>query len=398
MPPCQVNWLRHIAGVWQTARSVAAPALLSLLLLGCSGEPVAAPQPSASSAVAGPSPTAAPALTSTPPPSPTAAPTPTATPPPSPTAPPPTATPAPSPTASPSPTVLAQPLRFGYPIGLAGRAPGDGFFIRHGYASENTWYNPGHWHTGEDWYALAGDTAGAEVYAVAAGEVVYVGSNYPGRVVIVAHDGGLFSMYGHLDPAVAVGEGDVVERGQLLGTVLRRGDAVPNHLHFEIRTFLFTDAVNGSTPRYGFRCGPGCAPGPGYWPITAPDHPSDLGWRNPTHVIAGRMFGEPGGLGEVVVPERPPRTSLTLWSAPPGEPQEALDELPLAPGERLRLLEVRAGPEDSRETSAQGYLLWYRVATLDGAEGWVEAAVASPFEMGSDGRPSSVELVLLPSP
>ncbi len=32
---------------------------------------------------------------------------------------------------------------FGYPMGLPGRAPGDGFLIRHGFVYENTWYNPG---------------------------------------------------------------------------------------------------------------------------------------------------------------------------------------------------------------------------------------------------------------
>jgi hypothetical protein len=119
------------------------------------------------------------------------------------------------------------------------------------------------------------------------------------------------------------------------------------------------------------------------------------------------MFGAAGGLGELLVPAAAPRGSqdeakpqrLTLWSAPPGavERQEAVGELSLLPGARLRLLEVRAGPEDSREISAQGYLIWYRVASSDGAEGWVEAAVASSFEQGSDGRPSSVELTLLPS-
>ena len=30
----------------------------------------------------------------------------------------------------------------GYPIALPGRSPGDGLIIRHGYACENTWYNP----------------------------------------------------------------------------------------------------------------------------------------------------------------------------------------------------------------------------------------------------------------
>ena len=43
-------------------------------------------------------------------------------------------------------------------------------------------------------------------------------------------------------------------------------------------------------PRYDFRCGANCPPGPGYWPIDAPDLPSDLGWRNPTHTINRRAF------------------------------------------------------------------------------------------------------------
>jgi hypothetical protein len=45
--------------------------------------------------------------------------------------------------------VEAAPV-FSYPIGWPGELPGDGFRIRHGYATENTWYNPGYWHTGED--------------------------------------------------------------------------------------------------------------------------------------------------------------------------------------------------------------------------------------------------------
>ena len=30
-----------------------------------------------------------------------------------------------------------------YPMGLPGRPMGDGLLVRHGYATENTWYNPG---------------------------------------------------------------------------------------------------------------------------------------------------------------------------------------------------------------------------------------------------------------
>src|SRR5215213_1275133 len=128
-----------------------------------------------------------------------------------------------------------QPV-FGYPVGQPGRVFGDGFLIRHGYATENTWYLPGYLHAGEDWYMVEGDTAGAGVYAAAAGDVVFAGSDYPGRVVIVRHTDDLFSMYGHLDYALPVAVGDVVERGNLLGTVLVRTDGrAPSHLHFEIR-------------------------------------------------------------------------------------------------------------------------------------------------------------------
>ena len=152
----------------------------------------------------------------------------------------------------------AAEFRFGYPIGAPERPPGEGFFIRHGFTSENTWYFPEHWHTGEDWYALVGDSAGATVYAIANGEVVYTGGNYPGLVVIVQHEPDLFSMYGHLDFATPVAAGDAVRRGDPVGTVLARGDWVPNHLHFEVRTFLTTEIVNGSLPRYGFGwSGPG---------------------------------------------------------------------------------------------------------------------------------------------
>src|SRR5215217_6621216 len=68
---------------------------------------------------------------------------------------------------------------FSLPIGLPGQVLGDGFVIRHGYATENTWYNPGWWHTGEDFYVLDGNDAGAGVYAVADGEIVFAGSSIP---------------------------------------------------------------------------------------------------------------------------------------------------------------------------------------------------------------------------
>jgi len=305
----------------------------------------------------------------------------------------------PSPTAAPTSTP-AIPI-WSYPIGSPGQPLGNGFFIRHGYAVENTWFNPGYWHTGEDWYALEGDTAGANVFAVAAGEVVYTGANYPGRVVIIQHADDLFSMYGHLDPALTVEVGKQVERGALLGRVLRRTDDVPNHLHFEIRTFLTTSAVNGQSPRYAFRCGPGCPPGPGYWPIQAPELPSALGWRNPTHALAQRMYQpeQQASLGEVVVATEPVSPSLTLWTtiSSSGDPSEPMDDIQLRPGDRFPLLAVSAGPEQSETTSALGYLLWYKIGLDDGRSGWAQAAIATNFEVGSDGRVATIRFNLYPA-
>jgi murein DD-endopeptidase MepM/ murein hydrolase activator NlpD len=276
------------------------------------------------------------------------------------------------------------------PIGWPDRVPGDGFWIRHGYATENTWYNPGWWHTGEDWYALEGETAGALVYAIASGAVVFVGSEYPGRVVIVEHPGGLYSMYGHLDYAVPVSEGDAVEAGQVLGTILLRTDGnAPSHLHFEFRDFLYADRVNGQFPENGVGCGYMCAPGPGYWPQGSPDHPTDLGWRNPSHVIAAnwRTIATEDGL--VAVPAGTAREAVAIRDEP-GEDGLEIERLGPASIGRVPILAVDTGEPDSREATASAYHLWFQIALSDGAAGWVRALEATPDDTGSDGSPSSL--------
>ncbi len=312
--------------------------------------------------------------------------------------------------------------RFSYPVGLADRTLADRLVIRHGYATENTWYNPGWWHTGEDWYlaegetppssedsppgregpgggtGLGGESAGVPVHAVAAGEVLLAGSEYPGLVVIVQHEADLYSMYGHLDYELAIETGQTVERGDLLGTILARSDGrAPSHLHFELRTFYTTPEVNGNAPRYDVGCGFDCPPGPGYWPMDAPEHPSAMGWRNPTHVINRRMWTEDGGRGtEVVVSETAP-VSVNLWTSPADvEGAETVGELALTPGDRYPLLAIEAGEEDATGTSAAAYRLWYQIA-VDDDEVWVQAAVSSTMETGSDGRASSVQFTFLPA-
>ncbi len=282
------------------------------------------------------------------------------------------------------------------PIGWPGRVPGDGFRIGHGFATQNTWFYPDGWHTGEDWYALTGATAGADVYAVADGEIVYADYDYPGRVVIVRHSDDLFSMYGHLEPALQVTSG-AVTRGQVLGTVLDRDDGrAPSHLHFEVRRFLTTPEVNGPSPRYGFTCGPDCPPGPGYWPIDAPEHPVAMGWLNPLHVILARAF--PDGVEEsrVVVAEGAGET-VPVASAP--DVDASASELGLVAGQEYPVVEVDVGPEDGEGTSADAYRVWVRIRIPDRPDpAWIQAVVPDAMETGADGRPSSVRLVLLPVP
>ena len=288
----------------------------------------------------------------------------------------------------------AAALTFSPPIGRSGQTLGDGFLMRHGFACENTWFNPGWLHTAEDVYQPEGNAGGAGVYAVAAGEIVYAGGEYPGLVVIVQHADALFSMYGHLDYALAVESGPVA-RGQLLGTVLDQGAGDVSHLHFEIRTFVVTPEINGDVPRYDSGCTYQCTPGPGYWPIDA-EHPADMGWRHPTHVIANRAYDGAPPADAAVVVATGAGDIAPLWSQPPDRADAArLGELPLRAGDRYRLLAIDAGPEDSRETSAEGYRLWYQIAVPDGDPVWVQAAIPTPYDTGSDGRPSSVRFDFL---
>lgn len=285
---------------------------------------------------------------------------------------------------------------FGLPIAEFDALPGDGFLIRHGFQTENTWYNPGDWHCAEDWYRIEGDTSGASVLSVADGNVVFAGSDYPGRVAIVQHAPDLYSMYGHLDfDTLAVASGDPVERGQQLGTVLQRTDgAAPSHLHFEMRNFLYNAEVNGANPRYSYQCGVDCAPGPGYWPMSAPELPSGMGWRNPTHVIGNRLLLD----GPLTVQAPANSSGPVEITTLPWQWADAVSAgtIELTPAARYAVQAVDAGQDASPGTSAGAYFLSYLIDVRSGPSGWIRAAVADPMETGADGRPSSVRFTLLP--
>jgi len=285
---------------------------------------------------------------------------------------------------------------WGLPIRNASGVPGDGFLIRHGFACENTWFNPGWWHTAEDWYRLDdADTAGAEVLAVNAGEVMWIGSDYPGRVVLVLHGDGLYSMYGHLDYAVDVVEGEQLQGGQVIGRVLSAsGWRAPNHLHFEMRTFFLDPIVNGDTPKYDVNCGFRCPPGPGYWPMDDSQHPAEIGWRNPSHVIHAQV-GAGAVPFEAVVAMGVDGLNGHVKSMPDHD-AASLGRITLRAGDRFDVVEVESGDPASTATSALGYRVWYKVALPDGNHGWLPALVANDRESGVDVRPSSLRLVLLP--
>jgi murein DD-endopeptidase MepM/ murein hydrolase activator NlpD len=89
-----------------------------------------------------------------------------------------------------------------------------------------------HFHTGVDIAA----PLGTPVMAAAEGVVVAVGhttSGY-GNYVIIAHGGGIATLYGHL-LATRVNYGEKVVRGQLIGLEGSTGFSTGPHVHFELR-------------------------------------------------------------------------------------------------------------------------------------------------------------------
>lgn len=78
--------------------------------------------------------------------------------------------------------------------------------------------------------------AGAVVKSAEAGEVVYVGKAVPayGNIILVKHQGGYVTAYGHL-AETHIAKGQKVARGQPIGTVGATGNVARPQLHFEVR-------------------------------------------------------------------------------------------------------------------------------------------------------------------
>ncbi|MBI4611216.1 MAG: M23 family metallopeptidase [Candidatus Rokubacteria bacterium] len=111
--------------------------------------------------------------------------------------------------------------RFTKPVGVSD--PGEGFGARRIINGQ-----PRAPHSGVDYSA----DAGTQVVAANAGRVALVAEYFfPGRLVVLDHGLGLFTLYFHLE-RVEVQERERVERGQPIGAVGATGRASGPHLHF----------------------------------------------------------------------------------------------------------------------------------------------------------------------
>lgn len=135
----------------------------------------------------------------------------------------------------------------------------------------------GHYHTGEDWFSITGDTLGQPVRTIGRGLVTFSNPQAwgdDGGVVIIRHtlpDGAtVYSQYGYL----AEGNGvalptrmTCVDNAEVIGLI---GDGYPApHLHFEMRVPTTNNPVVGETPGTRY----------------SPNDPRLMGWRRPTQVL-----------------------------------------------------------------------------------------------------------------
>jgi murein DD-endopeptidase MepM/ murein hydrolase activator NlpD len=115
--------------------------------------------------------------------------------------------------------------------------------VRPGYGSPLAWPTVGRMVQGygfsHDGIDIAG-YLGTPIRAAAVGVVSYIGWNpwdHKERafMVVVAHPGGLETLYGHIMPRRDVRVGQLVRRGELIGFMGSTGKATGVHLHLEMR-------------------------------------------------------------------------------------------------------------------------------------------------------------------
>jgi murein DD-endopeptidase MepM/ murein hydrolase activator NlpD len=76
---------------------------------------------------------------------------------------------------------------------------------------------------------------GTPVHAADDGVVLFAGEKRGyGKLVLLAHDGDLVTVYAH-NSENEVSQGDRVSRGEVIARVGRTGNATGPHVHFEVR-------------------------------------------------------------------------------------------------------------------------------------------------------------------
>jgi murein DD-endopeptidase MepM/ murein hydrolase activator NlpD len=151
-------------------------------------------------------------------------------------------------------TTVRAPLADGFDLPV-GRPPGVGYYTARGVRLS------GAIHYGEDWNGRNGGDSdlGDPVYSCGDGVVTWAYDVRQGwgNVVIIRHayrdpaSGQVKyvdSLYGHLHEMM-VKVGQLVKRGQQVGTIGSNRGMYPAHLHFEIRHNLSTGMMRDSVPR-----------------------------------------------------------------------------------------------------------------------------------------------------
>ena len=140
---------------------------------------------------------------------------------------------------SPIPKIISIGSRYVPTIGSTaswGWPTNSGYTLSSYYGYRAQVFGEGNFHSGID---IAGTGYGSSVYASNNGVVIQKGytSDGLGYNVIIDHNNGYYSVYGHLSGfASNIALGGTVERGQIIGYVGSSGWATGPHLHFEIRT------------------------------------------------------------------------------------------------------------------------------------------------------------------
>lgn len=143
------------------------------------------------------------------------------------------------------PGVLLMPVR-----GILSQEYGTTAFARNGYR--------GKFHNGIDIAA----PIGSEIVAAESGKVVAMGDQDKycyrgvyGKFIVIQHENNLTTLYAHLS-RFAVQNGDIVNRGQLIGYVGRTGYATGPHLHLTVYAsptfYMGASRTCGSMPLGGY--------------------------------------------------------------------------------------------------------------------------------------------------